>query len=151
MTSPQDVTRAAVRAQLKSLVVAHYTQEPLKMPADHVLGYQADDPAGRSPIVQVTSGGLNELEMQTFRGRFPVYHMQLEHFVIHKAKNWTEEQAEDAIDEMARLALKVIAENKSHAPYWKSMKLEGRTLVDKVQWRGVWYLYEVVPIEIRII
>jgi len=150
MTSPQDVTRKMVRDELKSFVIGAYSPAPLNIPAEHVLGYSADNLAGKSPVVQVTSGGMNQLDMQTFKGKFNVYHMQFEHFVIHSATNWTEEQAEDAIDEMARLALKLIADNKTHKPYWKSLELEGRTLVDKVQHRGLWYLYEVIPLQIKV-
>ncbi len=143
MTATRKECRKALadflRADLSTLVDSNW-----------VLDHQLTDFDGATPIVQVTSAGV-DWDNATMRGGKNIYFLSVESFVLHKhtESGWTEAMAEDLIDDIGEAVLDCLVRNKSKG-LWMKIRLHERTLVTRTAVSGLTYLYEVFPIILEV-
>lgn len=114
-----------------------------------VESYQTD-PAGRSPLVQVVSAGTFRNDIRRLGAAGQVM-LSAHCFVIHfdEKSSWTEEMAEDEIDDLEFQIAESFASNQN-TELWMAINWEMPSLVDRVTIGGVPYLYEVIPLVVEV-
>ncbi len=142
-----DTNRKNVRAQFATLLSTAMVGTGL--PVQAVYDYRVGDFAGNSPVVTVSSVGAARPAF-TFRGAKPVYRLQVDVFVLYAMEDgtWTEEQAEDALDDIEKLLGDVIAANRSTA-YWIGIEYVDVSQRVDVTIGGVDYIREAFVLEFK--
>lgn len=136
------ITRKECRESLASFLIAALSEY---VAPEWVLDYQKTDFQGATPVVQVTSSGV-DLDLLLRTGK-TLYFATIESFVIHKHEEsgWTEAMAEDLIDDISEVIVECLKDVRTNGP-WKTVYLSERTLVTRQTLSGLTYLYEVFPI-----
>lgn len=117
-----------------------------------VLKYRKADPKGVSPMVQVVSGGTARPKA-TLRGSFPQHDLRIYVLVLHSDPegSWTEEMAEDKLDQLEDMISEIIDRNQKVEGVWKSISYAEGSIAERVQIGGVPYLLEVIPLQIEVL
>jgi hypothetical protein len=141
--------RSEARAALAALLEAGVTS------AQAVYGYQADDFAGQSPVLCVTSRASERkrLTMGDTRGQ-AVFGYDLHTFVLYRDPQdpevWTPAQAEDALDQVEQEIFAVVLANPKTAAWRAIAYAEPTEARDTVIIGGVTYLHEVIPVALSV-
>jgi hypothetical protein len=138
------ISRAQVRLELHSLLTEGVPS------AEQVVKYQSADFQGKSPTVMVVGAG-------TMRSQFTViglkakFYFGVHVFVLHADPDsgWTEEDAEDAIDQVEFEIAQVFEANQKNQ-YWEAIQWEETSIVDRIVVSGDPFLYEVIPISVEV-
>jgi len=116
---------------------------------DEVWDHQ-DPIEGRSPVVQVVSGGSMPNDMR--RGMADGYvYLTVIVFVLHSdaTGGWTTEMAEDLIDDISDQLVEVLAHNQT-SDLWRGVDYTTQSGIERVTISGLPYLMEVVPITVEV-
>lgn len=118
------------------------------LPAQAVYAYQVGDFQGQSPVVVVSSGGTLR-ERFTFKGTKPSYTLTVHVFVLYADETgaWTEENAEDALDDIEELIAGVLAANQ-RSPYWEAISARAPSQTSSVMVGGKEYRTEITSLEL---
>lgn len=111
-----DTNRKNIRAQFASLLSTAMVGTGL--PVQAVYSYRVGDFGGKSPVVVISSAGAVRSSF-TFQGAKPSYRIQVDTFVLYATTDgtWTEEDAENALDDIEKLLADTIAANRAN-DYW---------------------------------
>lgn len=142
-------SRQESRATLASFLAAEVAS------AQAVYGHQADDFAGQSPVVCVTSRASDRkrLTLGDTRGQ-ATFGYDLHTFVLYRdpanPETWTPAQAEDALDLLEQeIWAAILAHPKTAA--WRAIAYAEPTEArDVVIIGGVTYLHEVIPVAVSV-
>ena len=115
--------------------------------AQRVDGYQRTDLQGESPVVRVMSAGAERPAIVTrndrSRFRFAIQTWVLFSEVVGE---WTESQAEDAMDDIEAEVATWLSANQNVPGYWVSLKYDGYSTTDTVKVGGEVWLVETIPV-----
>ena len=119
------------------------------LPVQAVLGYRAGTFDGKSPVVVVSSAGIEHRRM-TMAGSLATVYLQVDVFVLYSDEGtWGEDDAEDALDDIEQRIYDVIDANQVNA-YWRSIDYAERTQRVDVAVGGVDYIREVIQVVARV-
>jgi hypothetical protein len=140
MTAP---TRKACRKHLTTLLSAGVST------AQEVIPYQKAELSGVSPVVMCVSAGSDRQPARAFHDSFFLGIMV---FVLHSdpESGWTEEDAEDALDDIEAEITAVIQANAREENYWESLEHDGTSAVDRINISGEFYLYEAHSVHVEV-
>jgi hypothetical protein len=115
-------------------------------PAQAVYAYRVGDFQGQSPVVVVSSGGTLR-ERFTFKNTRPVYTFTIHVFVLYadEAGTWTEQDAEDALDDIEEIIASTIQANQK-SPYWETISFDAPSQTAGVMVGGKEYRTEVITV-----
>ena len=139
--------RAEVRTEFAALLTAGLTGP--NGPAQAVYRYRVGDFAGQTPVVVLGSAG-SERKRMSFKGHHAAYWLDLFVFVLYNLKDpagavlWSEQQAEDQLDQIEQLIGLLLDGNQTGAS-WKAIDYDGRSQIDIVPEGGLPYLREFIP------
>ncbi len=114
-----------------------------------VYSYKKADILGQSPVLAVASGGIRPQQLAT-DAYWTTHFFSLNVLTLYSdaSSGWTEEMAEDINDTIVEKVVAALFESRV-TPWWNSITIENRTIVDEVQIGGVTYLNEVIPISVE--
>ena len=140
--------RGDARRKLADLLTAALVGNGL--PAQAVYAWQVGDFAGQSPVVAVTSGPANH-EPNGFGCDKAVFQLFVYVFVAYAVPGagWTEEHAEDALDDIEALIAETVAAN-SRTEAWTQIAYAGPTDPAAVVIGGVEYRRELVTLDVQL-
>lgn len=135
------ISRALIRNEVASLLQNGVPS------AQEVVNYQTA-PAGRSPFISVLSAGSLRKPWQPLGSKA---YLGIHVYVLHADpdSNWTEEDAEDMIDQVEMEIVDVIVANQT-GPYWSGIESEVPSIIDRTIIDGVPYLHEIIPLEFEV-
>lgn len=143
------INRSVARKAFAELLEAEATS------AQAVYDHQADDFAGQSPVICVTSAASERtrLTLADTRGQ-ATFAVDVHTFVLYRdpedPEAWGPEQAEDALDQLEQEVAAVVLSN-PRTDAWKAIAYaeptEARSVVEI---GGVVYLHEVIPVAMRV-
>ena len=140
------ISRETVRKDLYGLLEAGVPA------AELVIAYQSSDFGGKSPVVMITSAGTTRQQFTAIglKGRF---YFGIHVFVLHADPDsvppWTEEDAEDMIDQVEYEIAQVFGANQT-SEYWQGITWEDTSIIDKITVSGDPFLYEVIPVAVEV-
>lgn len=139
--------RKTLRQALRTLLYAEVTS------AQAVYGYQKARLAGQSPVVAITSAA-SERERFTMAGSRLAAAFEVHTFVLHSdgaaGGTYTEEDAENLLDDIEQQIAAAVDKNPVKAGKWGRLAYGGATDArDLVKIEGVDYLHEVITIEMQ--
>jgi hypothetical protein len=116
--------------------------------AQAVYAYQVGDFQGQSPVVVVSSSSSLR-ERFTFQGSKPTFTLTIHVFILYAdgTGNWTEANAEDALDDIEEIIGKTLAANQK-SPYWETITQVGATQTTGVMLGGQEYRTEVITVRL---
>jgi hypothetical protein len=139
-------SRKAVRAKLAELLSNELVTVSGLVQA--VYDYRVGDFGGQSPVVVVSSGGSRRPPF-TFQGTKPMYRFMVYVFVVYNTEdgNWTEADAEDALDDIEQEISEVVSANDGLDSFWTSLEVsDAYSETDSVTIGGVEYRREVIEV-----
>jgi hypothetical protein len=140
-------TRKDIRATLAALLAANVPS------AQAVYAYQVADFQGQSPVIALTSSGSERAPM-TLRGARSTFWINAHVFVLYAdaASGWTEEMAEDALDQVeGEIAAVVGNPDNARSVSWEAIFYNGRSNADQAAViGGETYLHEVIPLQVEV-
>lgn len=106
--------------------------------------------AGQSPVVRVMSAGSERRRFTPQGGRGEL-HFTVQFWVMYASpgNNWSEEDAENAIDQLEYELAEYVDSNRQGNP-WKSLEYSTRSGIELVRLEGKPYLIEDVPIVMKV-
>ncbi|MDR3572861.1 MAG: hypothetical protein P4L50_03285 [Anaerolineaceae bacterium] len=142
ITESRKAARQALAALLTSALVG-----PSGL-ASQVYDCQPGDFGGQSPVVTVSSGGTQRVNM-TFQGTKPTFWLNVHIFVLYATedKTWTEEMAENALDDIEQTIAGVIEANR-HTSSWDFAIQADRSQATSVVIGGLEYRMEVISVQL---
>jgi hypothetical protein len=118
-------------------------------PAQAVYPYQVGDFRGQTPVVVVASGPAEHLP-NGFGCSKASFQLLVYVFVAYAAAGgWTEEQAEDALDDIEAIIADVIGAN-GRTDAWVQIGYSGPTQPDPVVIGGVEYRRELITLDVQV-
>jgi hypothetical protein len=142
MTTNRKTLRLALRTLLKAEVTS----------AQEVYGYQKARLKGMTPLVCITSAS-SERPRFTMAGSRLAAAFDVHTFVLHSdgaAATWTEEDAENMLDDLEQEIAAACGKNPVRAGKWDKLAYSGPTDARAlVKIEGVDYLHEVVTIDMQ--
>lgn len=137
-------SRETARDALTTLLTAG-----LSGTAQEVVGHRVSDPAGKTPVVAVLSGGSLR-ERLTFQGTRPTFYLTIQVLVLAEdATGYTEADAEDTLDTL-EAAIAGILESNWRTTTWESIEQTGQSEVLDVAIGGHAYYLEVIPVAMKL-
>ena len=138
------INRSSIRRHVASLLSENVRS------SQNVWPYQKAKLQGTSPIITVTSSGTYRPPLTT-RGSSTVIRLTVSIYVLHSAPGWTEEQAEDQLDQLESEIAEVLTKY-GGTPFWNSLRWEAPSMIGmEVQSEGEAYLYETIPLEVTVL
>ncbi len=140
--------RKAARRKLAALLQTALVGDGLL--AQAVYPYQRGDFAGQSPVVCVTSGPANH-EPNGFGCDKATFQLLAFVFVAYAVPGtgWTEEDAEDALDDIEAMVAEVVAGN-GRSEAWTQIAYAGPTDPQTVVIGGVEYRRELITFDVQL-
>lgn len=118
--------------------------------AQVVYDHMRSDFAGQSPVVRVMSGGSERRRFTTQGGRGDLLLMvQIWVLSVSPADNWTEADAENALDQLEWELAQYIDSNR-RSEVWQALDFDGRSRVEVVRLEGKPYLIEDIPLVMKV-
>lgn len=122
-------------------------------PAEAVYNYQVGDFANKSPIIVVASGPIqrskSDMSGECWRS---IIILQVYIFVLYAGENWTEAQAEDALDEIEAIIADVVLANPYVPGVWNYCTYaEEPTQIDGVTVGGLEYKRELINVMFEVL
>lgn len=117
--------------------------------AQAVYAYRVGDFEGQSPVVVVSSGGTLR-QPWTMQGTMPVYHLEVDIFVLYanEAGTWTEENAEDRLDDIEQAIAEVIEKHQVNQ-CWDALTQTEMSERTDLEIGGVEYIHEMMVVEVQ--
>jgi len=112
-----------------------------------VTGSKVGDMAGKTPLVAVLSSGVSR-ERMTFLGTIPTFYLEIQTWVRQATTDWTNAQAEDALDTIESLIAGVIEDN-VETDDWTSLEYAGQSVVMDLIGGGISYYMERIPLRVN--
>jgi hypothetical protein len=136
-------TRKDCRKQLTTLLTAGVPT------AQEVIAYQKAELSGASPVVMCVSAGSDRPPPRSFGSSFFLGIMV---FVLHSDPDsgWTEENAEDALDDIEAEVTQVVTDNARLKGYWEALQFDGTSAVSRISISGRFYLYEALSVHVEV-
>jgi len=103
---------------------------------------------GATPLVAVLSKGTERTRM-TFQGDQAAFLLSVNVWVLQSGTDWTQAQAEEALDDIERRIAAVYEDDRNTAD-WEVLEHAGPTAVMEVAVAGVPYYWEHVPTRVRL-
>lgn len=118
--------------------------------AQEVHKKKVGDLAGKSPVVVVLSASSGRPKLTT-RGSRSEFFLEIHTFVLDALQDgsWTEEQAEDKLDECEQQVAQALATNQETND-WNTIDYDGNTKIREVIIGGHAYLEEITPIKVGV-
>ncbi len=121
------------------------------LPAQAVYSYRVGDFQGASPVVVVTSGPA-ERRRANFGAEYrTIVTLYVYVFVVYSAPGWTEEDAENAIDDIECRLADALLTSTRHEPYWTQITYGAPTRHASVSIGGVEYRQEVFTLTVEVL
>ncbi len=118
-------------------------------PAQAFYGYPVKDFQGQSPtVILASSSSRRDQEAIATRREANLYY-DIRIFVRHVDTNWTEQDAENALDAIEAAIDEVIAANRC-TDDWRWIEYDGQTSTDIVPVGGMDFRYERIPLRIEV-
>lgn len=137
-------SRKDVRQALAGVLATEVTS------AQAVYRYQKAKLKGQTPVLCVTSAG-SERPAMTMQGNGAVFRLDINVFVLYSTKTtWTEEQAEDKLDDLEQEIAAVCAKYRTSNVWAHLAYAEPSDARTPITLEGFTYLHEVIPVEIRV-
>jgi hypothetical protein len=137
-------SRETARDALTTLLTAG-----LSGTAQEVVGHRVSDPAGKTPVVAVLSGGTHR-ERLTFQGTRPTFYLTIQVLVLAEdATGYTEADAEDKLDAL-EAAIAGVLESNWRTTDWEALEQTDPSEVLDVAIGGHAYFLEVIPVAVRL-
>lgn len=116
--------------------------------AQAVYAYRKGDFAGSTPVVTVSSLGSIRNPL-TFQGMIPSFRLQVDVFVLYNdpASGWTEQNAEDKLDDIEEAITAVVAANQVVSSKWEGIDFAGWSDRVDISIGGVEYIREYLTLE----
>lgn len=142
ITTSRKDAREHLASQLEGVLVG------TGLPAQAIYSYQVGDFQGQSPVVVVSSGGSLR-ERLSFQGMKPKYTFTIHVFVLYadEAGTWTEQDAEDALDDIEEIIAGWVASNQK-SPYWEAVSFDAPSQTSSVMVGGKEYRTEVFTVRL---
>ena len=143
-------SRKTVRDALAALLSAELTG--VGNPVEVVYGYKVSTLQGQSPVVVVTSTGSQRpplLPMGNVSDVHSRMHFSILVFVAEATgTGWTDQDAEDTLDEIEKKITDVLADNRETA-LWRFVDYDGASHIIAGDDDGKKYALEIIPIYIE--
>jgi hypothetical protein len=138
-------SRKTSRELLASLLTTGVTA------AQAVYAYQVGDFGQLSPVLRVLSLGAARPSL-TAEGNQSVFLLEVQVFVVNvdPDSGWTEQNAEDKLDEVEQQIADVIEDNDSNNGTWNALEHAERSAVTKAVVGGETYLMESIPVAVTV-
>lgn len=118
--------------------------------AQRVYEYQPTDLLGESPVLTVVSTGGRRAPL-TPHGIVSEFHFDINVFVVRSDAQWTEHNAQDALDDVEQQIAEWISQNGVNTVHWGALGYAERTSVALFTPQGgETYLWERIPIVVTI-
>lgn len=132
--------RKVCRQALATLLASSVTLEQA------VYNYQVGDFQGQSPVLVVTSAGTEQTPGD-FEGDDTTFYFNIHVFVLYADPDasWTEQNAEDTLDDIEKQIRAMIADNQVTAN-WSMIRLADRSVTRPIVIGGDEYRHEVFPV-----
>jgi hypothetical protein len=119
------------------------------VPAANVKKARLAEPKGQSPLVYITSGSTQRppLTVRQKMAQFTIVVYSL--VILYDPQNpkWTEEMAEDLVDDIEAGVKDAVENNPKQQGLWTSLEyIESGTLVERAPLGGNDYLVEMIPL-----
>lgn len=146
MSASREIVRDALSALLNTALVG------AGRPCQAFYGYPVADFQGQSPIVVVSSAGSERDQLTLSTRRKSFFYLNIIIFVLYAdaASNWTEANAEDALDTIESVIDETIAANLTNGTTWSDLGYDGRTRTGNATIGGTQYRYEVIPVRAEV-
>ena len=145
MTQPsRETARDALAALLNTRLVD--SDETVQI----VYNYRKGDLGGQTPAVCVSSSGSRRAKVDFSGDRENIIYLMVHVFVLYSDQSdWTEDDAEDRLDDIEAAIADVIDENSSATDDWQWIDYGGRSDRMDVNLGGHEYIMEAIPIEVQ--
>ena len=112
---------------------------------------QPRDFGGASPVVTVSGAGSDRPRMTQGAGR-STFWLNVHVFVVFALADgsWTEDDAEDRLDDIEAAVAAVIQNNRRLSGFWEALDYESRSAAGSVEVGGVEYRREVIPLKVEV-
>lgn len=117
-------------------------------PAQVVYGFRKGNIEGQTPVIVVSSLGTRRDQL-SFQGTAPNYQIQVDVFVLYEdqAAGWTEQNAEDTLDDLDLGIAGVVQANQISAGKWDAITFTDWSERTDVSIGGVEYIRESAILE----
>lgn len=136
------ISRKDVRSKLAELLAVSCTS------AQEVLAYQPSD-IGVTPAVYVRSNSADRPPL-TVRGKFTRFGFDILILVLQADRQhpqvWTEDKAEDLLDDIEAQVCDMMSTNRVVAGYWDGLNYSQPSIIEHFDDQGIPYLLEVVKV-----
>ena len=145
--------RKHIRRALHPLLVSSLAAEGnLLIPEANIFKGRLANPKGQSPLVYITSGGSDRPPL-TIRQKQAIFRIEIYSLTLLVDPNnneWTEEMAEDLLDDIEARIKHVVESNPKMDKLWTSVEyIEGGTTIERVPLAGHDYLVEMIPVNFK--
>lgn len=114
-----------------------------------VYGFQKAKLKGQTPVICVTSAGTARAPM-TMQGDQSTCYLDINVFVLYTdGGSWTEEQAEDKLDDIEEQIAAVVAKYRKSTSWGRLAYVDRSDARTPIVLEGITYLHEVIPLEIQ--
>jgi hypothetical protein len=137
VSTNRETARDALAALLETALVG--TDLPVKT----VTNTKVETLAGLTPLVSVLSAGSGRKRI-TFQGDQATFYLEVQVWVLQATSGWTNEQAEDALDEIESLIAGVY-ESARRTDEWELIEYTSRSMVVEIAVAGTPYYMERIP------
>jgi len=139
-TTSRSVVRKAIAAALEAELTTVET----------VVNHQASTTGDTSPMLRVMSAG-SDRPPSVSAGNVSSFYIILQAWVFYGTVEgqWTEAQAEDALDAIEQEIADWVDNNQQSPGVWKTIRYAQRSRVDTVQFEGEAWLVEDIILEVR--
>ncbi len=139
-------SREAARDALVTLLSAALVGGGL--PCKTVTGSKVEGLQGLTPLTSVLSAGTLR-ERMTFQGDRPTFFLEVQAWVMQSDTDWTNAQAEDALDRIESIIAGVYEAARATAT-WEIIEYAGATTVVEMAVAGIPYYLERIPTAVKL-
>ena len=117
---------------------------------EEVIGHTTQDFGGKTPVATVLSAGSDRPPMTAVGGRSTFFY-SLNHWVLYASEDdsWTEQNAEDKMDDLERQLAQFVHANRS-TTHWNDLAYDSRSIIRNIPIGGDTYLHEQFSIKVEV-
>lgn len=118
-------------------------------PAEALYRYMVSDFQGKSPVIVVSSAPTNRNKQAQVTRVHSFVDLDIDNYVLYSAEGWTEEQSEDALDELEKAVSDVLMDNDT-TETWAQLSFKGDSDLDYVAVGGKMYRVETIHVRTQL-
>ncbi len=118
-------------------------------PAQAIYDYKASDFEGQSPVIVVSSGPSDRTKQAQPTRANSLILLDIDVFTAYAEANWTEENSEDAQDDLEKAISDVLLDNDTTND-WEQLQFNGASEVDFNVVGGKLYRQETIRVQIQV-